>query len=216
MITTSGDVQALVDKSILGDGFGLMKDEYPDYYIIAGIFPAPKTYFLLLLHKETTCIHMAYRSKGCPNNTRYKLADKTYNLSALQYYPLEPREIGSFEPFYYLINDNDVLEESSYIKWEWVVRVYHKKDGTKILTSFGRLGRYFNDINSINTALRIKSIENTDRLLGKKDWWKEGKRIYISSYDIALPVGHEALPEDSVNVTDHELDEKISDYINSQ
>lgn len=215
-VTTRECILKVKDQSIFGDKFTKFKDEFPTFYIIAGLFPAKKTYFLLMLHKKTGHTHMYYRSKGCPSNKNNKGADKTYNLTELAYIPLNERDTSKFDPWYYLLDENNnIIGESFYIKWEWAVKVYYEKDGSKILTSFGRLEKKFNDVTAASSAMRVKTNNDVSRLLGKKDWWgdmEERVHVHVGDWNLAVPIGHESLPENFRFMEKNMLDVHIIQY----
>ena len=210
-------VEKCPDQTVFGDGFKKFKREFPNFKMIAYVGGAPKTYFIKMIHRETLEMHMFYRSKGCPAAKYLCDKDKTWNLTKLEQTPPPlPKDNELSKPTFQLLDEDiNIIQESAYLKWDWVEKIYIKKEKFQIRTVFGRLNKIFNDSNAVESSALNITYSNAHRKIGKKNWWAEGNRFYCETMGRAFPFGHECVPENWKDLKDYQLEEKIIfNYIN--
>lgn len=165
----------LDDKSDMwGSEYGHLKDEFPDLTIVHGVFYAKKTYaFLALCQKKHQPVVMI-KAKGAPQD-KSQTVNRLYYITDLEEKCKKSKhsEDDLKHVMYYLVEENNIVDESTYIKYDWFMGLIFEPH-KRILVHYGSFKKIFNDtrflIDQDLTAFYIEKIKS-HRTLNENDPW---------------------------------------------
>lgn len=170
-------------KTIFGDEFGRLSEEWKDGKILRAVFIAPKTYILEILKSDGKLIwHMA--AKGIPQPVR--------EIEVDEYYQNHNKECDTGHQdlktiIYCLFDSNDqLLATRNMLNWDFYYKMAH---GGYVICHFGSIKRRIADASRGNIPTSITLLLNQERSINYEKWWLSQKRSY-SLQNISYPLGH--------------------------
>lgn len=182
----------LIPAKYVGNGLGMLENEFPKSYIVSARFLAPKTYSLRLVtvKDEGLVLETKVRCKGIPHRGDI-FQPRSYSEADW----LEPHRDEGFidlrKRWYYLYEDDTEPGEEEYtpfldvVDYEKVLRGYKK-----VIVVYGSLDRSFLKNGVVHTC-KIRPMWKT-RNLSVENWWDKGTRLHMdfNLREVTTPVGY--------------------------